>query len=93
MNDSTTLKAAFGQADELDSDADTGATYFALGASWNLSKNTELYALYASTSNDDNLGDGVAYTLSGVDDPVSADGPTISSLSFGMNMKFEGKLM
>jgi predicted porin len=95
MNDSTTLKVAFGQADELDVDTETGATYYALGASWNLSKDTELYALYASTSNDDNLGGTLPYyTLSGVSAPVAADGgPTISSLSFGMNMKFGGKFM
>ncbi|MBK8162775.1 MAG: porin [Gammaproteobacteria bacterium] len=93
MSDNTTLKAAVGQADGLDSDSDfnedTGATYLALGISQKMSKDTELYALFASVSNDDE-GE---YRLDGVGFPGTATGPTISSFSFGIVKNFSGKFM
>ncbi|MBK9131442.1 MAG: hypothetical protein IPM20_07375 [Gammaproteobacteria bacterium] len=67
MSDKTTLKLALGQADELDVAEETGATYLALGVSQKLSKDTELYALFASVSNDD----GATYRLDGVGLPTT----------------------
>lgn len=89
MSDNTTLKLALGQADELDSAEETGASYLALGVSHKLSKETELYALFASVSNDD-AGE---YRLDGVGFPGTATGPTISSVSFGIVKNFSGKFM
>lgn len=89
MSDKTTLKLALGQADDLDSADETGASYLALGLSHKLSKDTELYALYASVSNDD----AAQYRLDGVGFPAAATGPTLSSLSFGIVKNFSAKFM
>lgn len=90
MTDKTTLKAAIGMADEIDDVDDSGATHFALGISQQASKDTELYALVAITSNDDNA----EYGLNGVGFPADGgDGPSISSVSFGINKAFSGKFM
>ncbi|MBK9131434.1 MAG: porin [Gammaproteobacteria bacterium] len=95
MSDKTTLKLALGQADELDVAEETGATYLALGVSQKLSKDTELYALFASVSNDD----GATYRLDGVGLPTTGTpsapvpGRDTSSLSFGIVKNFSGKFM
>lgn len=90
MSDRMTLKGAVGMADEIDDVDESGATHVALGVSYQASKDTELYALVASTSNDENA----SYGLNGVGSPSDGgDGPTISSVSFGINMAFGGKFM
>ncbi|MCC6207606.1 MAG: porin [Gammaproteobacteria bacterium] len=90
LSDTMKLMAAVGQADDLDSTDESGASHFALGLSNKLAKNTEVYALYASVSNDDNA----RYRLKGVgrpDDPTT--GYTQSAFSLGIVHKFGGKLM
>ncbi len=47
----TTFKFAYAMADENDSGADTGASYYALGVSQRLASNVELYALYSALDN------------------------------------------
>ena len=50
--DHLTLKAAFTQAGETDNVADTGATHWAVGAAYALSKTTEVSFVYSMVSND-----------------------------------------
>lgn len=86
----TVLKAAYGKADDMDSADSSGADHFVLGVSQKMSKETELYALYARTSNDDNG----AYGLVGVGSPtLPATGFDVSSFSFGIIKNFSGKFM
>lgn len=86
----TVLKAAYGKLDDLDSTDASGADHFVLGVSQKMSKETELYALYANTSNDDNGN----YGLIGVGDPTTpATGNNVSSISFGIIKNFSGKFM
>jgi predicted porin len=89
LGENTTLKAAFGQADDVDAGNESGATFLALGISQKLSKDTELYALIANVSNDDNA----TYNLVGVGAPETATGPSVSSVSFGIVKNFSGKFM
>lgn len=82
--DAITLKAAFTMADEVGGVADTGATQFALGASYALSKTTEAYALYTMVSNDS----AADYTVEGVGGVTGKD---VSSFSVGINHTFSSK--
>lgn len=79
-----TLMAAYAMADETGGVANTGATQFALGASYALSKATEAYALYSTLSNDSS-GD---YSLDGVN---NLPGEDVSSFSVGINHTFSSK--
>jgi predicted porin len=53
------LKAAFGSAGSLKNFNDTGAKTYTLGADYNLSKRSKIYALYTKTKNDTNAAYGV----------------------------------
>jgi predicted porin len=79
-----TLKAAFAMADEKGGVANTGATQFALGAAYALSKTTDAYALYTLVSNDSEA----KYT---VDQAGGVKGQDVSSLSVGINHTFSSK--
>ena len=50
----TTLKLAYGVADDNDDVSDSGATYVTLGVSHKLTDDIELYALYSQLDNDEN---------------------------------------
>lgn len=80
----TTLKAAYSNADETTSGADNAATQFSLGVSQALTKNTEVYALYTSVSNDPNSARGP----NGVG---AVAGEDASAFSIGINHKFSSK--
>ena len=80
--DDLTLKAAVGSVGESTDGADDGGTMVALGVAKSYSKNVELYALYASMSNDDGGMNG----LKTVDAAVA--GESASALSAGINLKF-----
>ncbi len=82
--DALTLKAAFTSADDVGGLANTGATQFALGASYALSKTTEAYALYTMVGNDS----AARYTVDQVDGVVGQD---VSSFSVGLNHTFSSK--
>ncbi len=81
----TTLKAAYGQADDLDNAADTGATHYALSAYQSYSKDTQLYVIYTATDNDKNGKYGLK------DMKYGEKGKTISALSFGLKKRFSTK--
>lgn len=95
--DAITLKAAFTMADEVGGVADSGATQFALGASYALSKTTEAYALYTAVSNDDNAGYGVEGIGSGGSNGIGGGFTSTgnvadsSSFSVGINHTFSSK--
>lgn len=80
----TTLKAAYGQADDLDNSADTGATHYALGLYQSYSKDTQLYVIYTATDNDVNAEYGLK-------DMEGIEGKKISALLFGLTKKFSSK--
>ena len=82
--DALTLKAAFTMADEMGGVANTGATQFALGAAYALSKTTEAYALYTMVGNDS----AAAYRVEGVNGVLGQD---VSSFSLGLNHTFSSK--
>lgn len=79
-----TLKGSVAMADEKDSEADSGATHLALGVFRNVTKNTELYAMYNLMSN----GDNGNYDLTRLN---SVTGQDASALSLGINHKFSSK--
>lgn len=65
-----TLKAAYTKANDLDHTSDTGASQYSFGASYALSKRTELFGLYTQVKNDTNA----AYSLGG--SPTGGGGGT-----------------
>lgn len=77
-----TFKVAYGMADEADED--DGGSQLAVGVSHDLSKATEVYALYAMLSNDDMAG----FKLNGIGGP---NGEDQSAFSFGINHRFSSK--
>ncbi|MBI3773777.1 MAG: porin [Gammaproteobacteria bacterium] len=80
----TKVKLAVGQKDETDSGNNNGGTFFALGASTNMSANTEAYVLYTQMGNDN--GATAANGLVGVSSGFSDK--TTSALAVGLNVKF-----
>ncbi len=80
-----TLKAAYGMLDKIGDADDTGANHFALGLFRTLTKNTEVYALYAMTANEDNGTYGL-YSFN-----TATTGGDASSVSFGINHYFSSK--
>jgi predicted porin len=90
----TTVKLAFANAGKCGGASascdKTGADQVSVGASYSLSKNTEVYALYTLVSNDNNASYGLVYGPSSV---TKADGTMsdVSSISFGINHMFSSK--
>ena len=80
----TTLKGAYGRADDLSNNANSGATHYTLGVYQSYSKDTQLYVIYTATDNDA----GAKY---GLKDMSGVPGKTISALSFGLNKRFSLK--
>ena len=87
--DAITLKAAFTSADKVGNLTDSGATQFAVGASYALSKTTEAYAMYTAVNNDNNAG----YAIEGVGLGETSTGGAAdnSSFSVGLNHTFSSK--
>jgi predicted porin len=69
------LGASFVWADEFDGFDDSGATGWAVGATYNMSKRTSIMALYALVDNDDNAGYGFdsGYDAGSFSDPTDED--------------------
>ena len=84
--DALTLKAAFTQAGETDSVADTGATHWAVGAAYAFSRTTEASFVYSVVSNDP----AARYSIDLVAGP-GINGQEISSVSLGINHVFSSK--
>ena len=80
----TTYKAAYGQADDIGSAADTGASHYALAAYHSYSKDTQLYTMYTAMDNDSNA-------TYGLKDMKGVQGKAISALSFGLIKRFSSK--
>ena len=80
----TTLKAAYGQAGDIDNEAGTGASHYALSLFQSYSRNTQLYIIYTATDNDANAKYGLK-------DMAGVEGQTISALSFGLNKRFSSR--
>ncbi len=80
----TTLKAAYGQAGDLDNYVGTGASHYALSLFQSYSRNTQLYIIYTATNNDANAKYGLK-------DMAGVEGQTVSALSFGLNKRFSSK--
>ena len=80
------LKAAYGHAGKLDTVADSGANTYSLGADYNLSKRSRLYAQYTKTNNDTNgtysLGAGGGSSI------AAGAGTDPSVFSIGMRHTF-----
>ncbi len=80
--DKTGIHAAYGQIGESESDAEDGGAFMALGVTQKLAKNTEVYAIYAGMSNDDNGTNSLKTVKYG------EMGEGVSSFSLGINHKF-----
>ena len=85
-----TFKLAYARAANSAADANDGAYYWAAGLSHNLSKRTELFGLYARTSNDSNGAYGLGQTgsggaVGGADVPAGAN---VDSFAVGMKHGF-----
>jgi predicted porin len=80
----TTYKAAYGQADDIDNQQDSGASHYALAAYHSYSKDTQLYTMYTAMDNDSNA-------TYGLKDMKGVQGKTISALSFGLIKRFSSK--
>lgn len=87
LGNGLTVKAAFGQKDDVGNTADSGATFFALGVNKALSDKTEVYALYTKIDSDKNAA---AYGLGVGNQSIGAAGaePSASALAAGINIKF-----
>lgn len=85
----TTLKAAYTKADDIAGVADTGATQYSLGASYALSKRTEMFGLFTQVKNDSSANYGLGGGATGVHavDPAAA-GEDPRGISVGMIHKF-----
>ncbi|MBT9567355.1 MAG: porin [Thiobacillus sp.] len=84
-----TLKAAYTKADDFQGAADTGATQYSFGASYALSKRTEMFGLYTQVKNDS----AANYSLGGGGTGVhavtaAAAGEDPRGFSIGMIHKF-----
>ena len=87
MGNGMAIKAALGTADDRGNTADSGATFFALGGTKQMSKNVEMYAIYSQIDNDANVSAANRFDL----DYVTAAGtPEASANVFavGANLKF-----
>ncbi len=82
LGNGLTVKAAFGQKDDVGNNADTGATFFALGVNKALSDKTEVYALYTKLDSDKNDSYDLGYV------GAAGDEPSASALAAGINIKF-----
>lgn len=83
-----TLKAAVAGAGEMGGVADTGAVQYSLGIAHELSKSTEMYALYTVV---DNNANGTYGVWSGSQTIAGFANESVSSLSVGVNHKFSSK--
>lgn len=86
------VKGQLYKADKYKDTSKTGATMIALGYDHSLSKNTQVYAAYAVTNNDDNAGYSMAGAGRSANPKVATDSSgnseSPSGLSFGMITKF-----
>ncbi len=80
----TNVKFAYGKQGESMNGANDGGNLLAVGVSKNMTKNTELYALYSQMANDTNGTTG----LSTGGGPKSFADKTASALAVGVNMNF-----
>ena len=87
-----TVKGQLYKADKYKDSSKTGATMIALGYDHSLSKNTQVYAAFAVTNNDDEGGYSMAGAGHGANPGVATDSSgnseSPSGLSFGMITKF-----
>ncbi len=83
-----TFKAAVAAAGEMGSVADTGALQYSLGVAHELSKSTEVYALYTAVDNDASATYGL---WSGSQAIAGFANESVSSLSVGLNHKFSSR--
>lgn len=83
LGNGLTVKAAFGQKDDVGNNDDTGATFFAVGVNKALSDKTEVYALYTKLDSDKNASYDLGYVgaAGGAEDSASA-------LAAGINISF-----
>jgi len=91
----TTLKLAYAMADDLDNLADSGASYYALGASHMLDKDLEVFALYSALNN--NANGAYSYissphTSSNGNVAIAALGDDSSVVSIGVRYHFARKI-
>ena len=91
----TTLKLAYANADKCGGTtsncSSTGASQASVGVSQNLSKNTEVYALYTLVSNDNNADYQLAYGPVAPVTKIDGTMSDVSSVSFGINHAFSSK--
>lgn len=83
-----TFKAAVAAAGEMGGVADSGALQYSLGVAHELSKSTEVYALYTVVEND---ATGTYGLWSGSQAIAGFSNESVSSLSVGLNHKFSSK--
>ena len=82
-----TLNAAYTDRDEYTSGADNGAKQMTVGATYSLSKRTEVYGLWTKVSNDDNGTNGLGPATGIATVPTIAGGDA-SGFSLGLNHAF-----
>jgi len=82
-----TLAASYTDRDEYTSGADNGAKQYAVGATYSLSKRTEVYALYTEVKNDTNGTNNIGAST-GIATVSTVAGGDASGFSLGMNHSF-----
>lgn len=82
-----TIKGQYYAANDIDNNNDTGASMYALGVDYALSKRTTAYAAYAATDNDKNAS-FTAFGGGHGDNPGVITGEKGQGLSFGLIHKF-----
>lgn len=81
------VKAQYFNAGEYDNTNETGASLIAVGYDYKLSKQTTLYAAYATTNNDD-AAKYMSYAGGHGDQPTSTTGERNSAFSLGVKHSF-----
>lgn len=83
------FKLAYANADDSEREnADDGADFFAIGLSHNFSKRTEVYTLYARTSNDDDGRYGIGQTGSSGATRAISPGDDVDGFALGVRHSF-----
>ena len=85
----TTLKAAYTKAGDLKGASNTGATQISLGATYALSKRTEVFGLYTQVKNDSDAAYSLGGGATGTPETLAAAyGQDPRGISLGMVHKF-----
>lgn len=96
ISDSTGIKAAYAMADDLDSGSNTGADYWAVGATHKLNEDLEVFGLYSAVNNDSNASYtfySSPHTSTNPNTGIASPGKDSNVFAVGIKYNFSNKIM